>query len=146
MRQISPPLLLLVASWPLLASAGPAGDSKALEGTWRGWVVEGKGETPNQGPVQLELVIKGDRIVATQLNGKAASLGEGTYHLSVVGQHKAIDATRTSAPGKGRTHPGIYALKGDTLKWCVANPNGDRPTEFVTRRGQFLLILKRQKP
>ncbi len=138
--------VLLAVCGLLAVGAGPADDSKALEGTWRGWVVEGKGETSDRGLVQLELVIKGDRIVAKQLNGKEGSLGEGTYRLSVLGKQKAIDATRTSAPAKGRTHQGIYALEGDTLRWCVANPNGDRPTEFVTRRGQFLLILKRQKP
>jgi uncharacterized protein (TIGR03067 family) len=121
-------------------------DAKVLEGTWRGWVVEGKGETPDRGPVHLELVVRGDRITARRLDGKdGPGLGEGTFKLAVAGKLRTIDATRSSAPGKGRTHQGIYTLEGDTLRWCVSNPNGERPGDFVTKRGQFLLILKRQK-
>ena len=120
-------------------------DLRALQGVWRGWVVEGKGEKPDAGPVQLQIVVKKDTIVATRLGGKEESLGEGTFRLTIAGAEKRIDATRSVAPAKGRTHLGIYDLDKDTLKWCVANPNQERPTEMLTRRGQFLLILKRQE-
>ena len=38
---------------------------------------------------------------------------------------------------------GIYTHEGDTLKWCVS-PQQARPQTFETKKGQFLLILKRQ--
>jgi uncharacterized protein (TIGR03067 family) len=122
-----------------------AADMKAIQGAWRGWVVEGKGEQPNQGFVHLEVIIKNDTMTAQRLDRqKDAALGEGTFKLALADKHKTIDATRTSTPGKGQVNIGIYSLEGDTLKWCVGAPNKDRPEDFVSRRGQFLLILKRQ--
>ena len=129
----------------VLHAAEPApGDMKALQGTWRGWVVEGKGEQPNQGIIHLQVVVKDSMMIAQRLDKtKDAALGEGSFKLSLVDQKKIIDATRTSAPGKGQLNAGIYAIDGDTLKWCVGAPNKERPSDFVTRKGQFLLILKR---
>jgi uncharacterized protein (TIGR03067 family) len=144
---------LLLTVCPLNVAPAPAqgkdaaeADRKALQGTWRGWVVEGKSEKADRGPVHLELIIDGDRITAKRLEAATPlDLGEGTYRLSANGNVKTIDAKRTRAPGKGQSYAGIYAIEGDTFRWCVANPNQERPTELVTRRGQFLLILKRQK-
>lgn len=122
-----------------------AADLKALQGTWRGWVVEGKGERPNEGLVHLEVIVKNDTMVAQRLDRtKDTGLGEGTFKLKATENKKTIDATRTSAPGKGQLNVGIYELEGDTLKWCTGAPNKERPEGFVTKRGQFLLILKRQ--
>jgi uncharacterized protein (TIGR03067 family) len=126
-------------------SAAPPTDPEKLQGVWRGWVVNGKGEKPDQGPVNLEVTVQGDRITAKQLNpGADPNLGEGTFQLTVAAAARTIDATRTSMPGKGQTYAGIYELDGDSWRWCVSPKKGERPTEFVTRKGQFLLILKRQ--
>jgi uncharacterized protein (TIGR03067 family) len=143
-------LMFAPVLFALAADAGPGGDKaaadlKALEGTWRGWVVEGKGAAADKGPVHLEIVIRGDRITAKRLDDKdSPDLGEGTVRLGA-GKPPTIDATRTAKPGKGKTYPGIYQLDGDTLRWCTAQPNGERPTELLTKRGQFLMVLKRQK-
>ena len=139
----------VTAVWMIMCVASAPGqdaDLQALQGTWRGWVVEGRGQRPDAGPVNLEITVKKDVIVAKRLGGvnKDDPLGEGTFRLTVAPKEKRIDATRTTAPAKGRTYAGIYEVAGDTLKWCVANPNQERPTDMVTRRGQFLLILKRQ--
>lgn len=143
-------------NWALLAlavgvlSAGAqdtADDLKSLQGTWRGWVVEGKGTRPDSGVINIEMVIKGDTIVARRLGGKAVaegdSLGEGTFTLKVDGKLKIMDAVRTSTPMKGAKYFGIYDVEGNTLKWCVRMRKEDRPTEFVTQKGQFLMILKK---
>lgn len=120
-------------------------DLKAFQGVWRGWVVEGKGEQADRGPVQLQIVVVKDTIVAKRLGRTKDDdpLGEGTFQLALAEKQKTIDATRTSAPAKGKIHLGIYSLEGDTFRWCVGNQGKERPTDFVTRRGQFLLILKR---
>lgn len=124
-----------------------ASDLKALQGTWRGWVVEGKGTRPDAGVINIEMVIKGDTIVARRLGGKAVgdgdALGEGTFTLKVDGKLKTMDAVRTSTPMKGAKYFGIYDVEGNTLKWCVRMRKEDRPTEFVTQKGQFLMILKK---
>jgi len=116
-----------------------------LNGLWRGFVVEGKGEKPNRGPVHLELTIKGDHITAQRLDGQPAPLGEGTYKITV-GRYYLIDATETRGRGKPRTYLGICAFAPDTMKWCVATPGNPRPTDFETKNRQFLLVLKRQNP
>lgn len=120
-------------------------DVDALQGVWTGWVVEGKGKRTDDGFVNVELKIKGDTISAKGLGGmKEGPLGEGTYRLSVVGDKKVMDATRSVNPGKGKSYLGLYELEKDTLRWCVANPGLERPTEMLTRKGQFLMVLKRK--
>ena len=122
----------------------PGADVPKLDGVWRGFTVEGKGENPDRGPVHLELTIKGNHIDAKRLDGQRLPMTEGTYKLSP-GKPMQMDGTETTARGRTRTFLGICELMGDTLRWCVATPRNARPTEFETKRPQFLVILKRQK-
>ena len=134
------------ASKPTSKDAVPSDRSKEREklaGTWQGFVVNGKGENPNAGPVKLEVTITGDKMTAKDLQAGNKSMGEGSYKLDIA--KKTIDPTGTAGPEKGKSYQGIYSLEGDTLKWCVGNPGDARPTQFVTKSGQYLLILKRQK-
>jgi uncharacterized protein (TIGR03067 family) len=117
-------------------------DQAALEGTWRGFVVEGRGEKPDRGPVNIELVVKGNKMTARDLK-ENKPLGEGTYTLDAAKKPREIDATGSVSMGRNRTFQGIYELDGDTLRWCVDNINKGRPTEFLSTRGQYLLVLKR---
>lgn len=126
------------------AEPDPAEEVKKFAGVWKGYVVDGRGEKPNQGPVKLEISVKGDTITAVQEGNK--DLGEGTFTLKLLKEAKQIDAVRTKNPGKGQTFLGIYYLEEDTLKWCVSTRKKDRPADFITKTGQFLLILKREKP
>lgn len=131
-------LLTLVA-----AGAQVDGDRPKLQGVWQGYVVDGKGENPNQGPLHLQVTISADKISAINLGDGGKSMGEGTYRLDPAKQ--AIDASGVVLPGKrSRDYAGIFALEGDTLKWCVDNQQKGRPTEFRTVKGQYLLILKRK--
>ena len=123
----------------------PQADVPKLDGVWRGFSVEGKGENPDRGPVHLELTVKGDHIDAKRLDGQSLPMSEGTYKVSP-GKPMQMDGTETTRRGRTRIFLGICEVKGDTLKWCVATPRHERPTEFETKRPQFLVILKRQKP
>jgi uncharacterized protein (TIGR03067 family) len=120
-------------------------DRDQLVGTWQGFVVEGRGANPNDGPVKIEVVITRDRITARDLRADK-SLGEGTYKLDSAKKLKEIDATGSVSGRRSRTFLGIYEIEGDTLKWCADNVGKGRPAEFLSQRGQYLLILKRQKP
>lgn len=115
-----------------------------LDGVWRGFVVEGKGEKPDRGTVQLELTIQGNHISAKRLDGQGGSLGEGVYKMTTERFYQ-MDATEVRSRGKPKAYLGICAFAPDTMKWCVATPNSNRPTDFETKGQQFLLILKRQK-
>ncbi len=114
-----------------------------LDGVWRGFVVEGKGERPDRGPVHLELTIKGNHISARRLDGQGAPLGEGAYTLTT-DRFYLMDATEIRRRGKARPYQGIVSFGPDLMKWCVATPGNTRPADFETKRQQFLVILKRQ--
>ena len=121
-------------------------EMKKFEGVWEGYAVEGKGEKPNSGPVHLRLTITGNKITAVDLGNNNKDMGNGTYKLDPTKATKEIDATGIVLPGKReRNFVGIYSLDGDTLKWCVNNRQPERPTEFRTVGGKYLLILKRTK-
>lgn len=138
--------LVLFADEPQTESV--KAEMKKFEGTWEGYAVEGRGEKSDRGPVHLRLIIKEDKINAIDLGSteKNKDMGNGTYKVDPSKSVKEIDATGIVLPGKReKTYLGIYELEGDTLKWCVDNRGKERPTEFRTFGGKYLLIMKRQK-
>jgi hypothetical protein len=127
------------------ADAGAASSAPNLDGLWRGFVVEGKGENPDRGPTALELKIEGNRIAARRLDGQGGALGKGFFKITTIGRATAMDALEAREAGRPKGYLGICSLSDDTIKWCVATPGIRRPGAFETKGNQFLLILKRQK-
>jgi hypothetical protein len=85
-------------------------------------------------------------------------LGERSADKAVPPQGRVF-RRRSACPGRGPrgaedTLPdgkkvrGIYELDGDTLRFCVAPPDKDRPTEFTSRKGSgyTLRVFRRVKP
>jgi uncharacterized protein (TIGR03067 family) len=64
-----------------------------------------------------------------------------------LGEIGRIDAKKTPAEidlkEGGKVMPGIFELKGDTLKLAVSEPGGKRPTDFAGKAGTLLFVLKR---
>ena len=125
------------------------GDANAsrLDGVWKGWIVHGRGENPNEGEMEIELTVEGNRMTGRELGtkrGPAEGLGAGTFTMTGNGKTGNIDTDGTSGPQDGRHSMGIYELDGDTLKWCVTQRNRVRPTTMATDRGNYLLILRKQ--
>jgi uncharacterized protein (TIGR03067 family) len=48
---------------------------------------------------------------------------------------KAVDYIVTEGDHKGKKLLGIYELDGDTVKFCFAPPDQERPTEFAAEKG-----------
>lgn len=116
-----------------------------LVGVWKGFAVEGKGETPDRGPVKLELTFTEKTIHGIEIKqGRRVDHGTGDFFLDLDASPPHLDGKQVNERGRTRSYVGIYALEGDTLKWCVS-PKKIRPTTFETMKGQFLLILKRDK-
>lgn len=115
-----------------------------LVGVWIGYAVLGNGEKPDQGPVKLELTITKDAIHAIGYKGKERmDLGTGAFALTLDKTPRHLDGDKKLAnPNRKELWLGIYELDGDTFKWCVRKKG--RPTEFETKDGAFLLILKRK--
>ena len=119
---------------------------KKLEGVWEGYAVDGKGEKPDRGPVHFRLTITQTKMSAINLGDKNKDMGNGIFKVDMSKEIKVMDATGVVLPGKQeRTYQGIYELDGETLKWCVTPRKGERPGEFKTAKGSFLLILQRKK-
>ena len=96
--------------------------------------------------MHLRLTIDETEMSAVDLAAGEKAMGSGMYSIDASGDLKRIDATGVVLPGKReRTFLGIYEIDGDTLKWCVDNRQKERPTEFKTGGGHYLLILKRKK-
>lgn len=128
-------------------TASNAALQNRLSGTWRGWVVEGRGENPNSGQMQMELRVEGNRIVGREVGTNRApqGLGDGTFVIAGDGNSGTLDAVSTSGQHSGRSYAGIFQLDGDTLRWCVNNRNGERPAEFETGRGNYFMVLHKQR-
>lgn len=123
-----------------------AANRKQLVGLWKGFAVEGRGERPDRGPVKLELTISETAIRGIEIKGEGTiNHGEGTHTFNLKESPRWLDATKTNERGRKEEYLGIYSLEGDTLKWCVSRGR-QRPTEFLTAKGSFLVILKRQSP
>lgn len=128
----------------------------SLDGLWRGWIVEGRGENPNGGMMQLELAITGNRIAGREIKlleggsqpaGASANsvpdLGVGTLVTTGNGRGGFFDAMYLTGPHSGQTCLGIYRLEGDVLHWCATNRSGQRPDIFSSGNGCYLMIMHR---
>lgn len=134
-------------SRPANGRAEAAGDGSRLAGFWRGWVVDGRGETPNSGQMEIELTVEGNMITGREVGTTRRApegIGGGTFVMTGNGASGNLDAEGTSGPQDGRQFLGIYELQGDTLRWCVANRGRQRPQVMATDRGNYLLILRKQ--
>ncbi|MCY2954419.1 MAG: TIGR03067 domain-containing protein [Planctomycetota bacterium] len=122
-----------------------AAERSKLVGVWKGFTVEGKGENPDRGPVKLEITITEKTMHGIQIqDDKRIDHGEGQFTLDLSADPFQLDAAQSLQGGRKRAYIGIYQLDGDVLKWCVS-PQKVRPTTFETKKGQFLLILKRER-
>ena len=134
------------ATWPAAPGAPGEEEERArFVGVWKGFTVEGMGEHPDRGPVKLELTITERTIHGIEIQGDTrVDHGEGEYTLELGSDPRHLDAAKTGERGRKQAYIGIYTLEGDTLRWCVS-PQKLRPTTFETKKGQYLLILKREK-
>lgn len=117
-----------------------------ITGLWRGWVVDGRGENPNAGHMQMELRIENNRMTAREIGnrgGGGEGLGDGNFVVSAEGNSGNLDATGTSGRYDGVEYLGIFEVEGDTLKWCVGNRGKPRPGDYSTGRGNYYMILRR---
>jgi uncharacterized protein (TIGR03067 family) len=138
--------LLAIGSVSSLAAQEPERVAREqLVGVWVGYAVEGKGETPDRGPVKLQLTISAELIKAKEFKGdEVIDHGEGSYEINLNESPRFLDGNKkTLNPKRKEVWLGIYELKGDTLKWCVGRRT--RPAVFETKKGAFLLILKRKE-
>jgi RNA polymerase sigma factor (sigma-70 family) len=110
-----------------------ASDKKAILGTWVAVSGEQNGQKiPKEKLEAIKLIFTEDKVAREGYEPK-----EGTYTIDQEKKPKEIDLFANANPWKG-----IYELNGKTLKLvCKRN---DRPTEFDSNGGRFLLVLEKK--
>ena len=135
----------------LLGADSPNDEAKKaqekLQGTWKAVTVERRGES-KEDEEEHHLIFEGNKF---RIKRGDQAMIQGTFNLNPSKKPKEIDMKITEdETGKhnGKTALGIYALDGDTLKWCVAEPGTtERPKDFSAPADtKFMFItLKRAK-
>ncbi|MDR3403149.1 MAG: hypothetical protein P4L99_11695 [Chthoniobacter sp.] len=118
-------------------------DKQLLLGTWEGFVSEGNDTRPGQRRMAVSLTITPDKITS----GGSGNVGEGTYRISGGnGKILQIEGAGTGGIYRGKVYQGIFALEGNTLKWCSSDAGRPRPTILRTNyaAGQYLIVLTRK--
>jgi hypothetical protein len=112
--EINIPSFLACLTVAFLAKASWAGDEPAqapnekterarFVGVWQGAAVEGKGETPDRGPVRLELTMTERTVRGIQIQGDERNdHGEGEYVLNLAAEPCRPDAAKTTGDGRQR--------------------------------------------
>jgi uncharacterized protein (TIGR03067 family) len=140
--------IFFLALGPVLKAA--QGDSETkdeLQGRWKLIQVEKEGKSHKVKPKTtefFELKFKGNK-VTTLFNEDRTE--EGTYKIDPDKKPRTIDFMPMTSDDKGKTLLGIYEIKGDKLKVCVAEPEvKKRPTKFETKSEEIVVyVLERVK-
>jgi uncharacterized protein (TIGR03067 family) len=113
----------------------------ALEGTWVVVSVTRDGKETDRANGN-KLVVKGKTMTGQTKDGER----KGAVTFTADPKQHTLDFTYTEGKNKGQTH-GIYSLKGDGLKICMADPGKDRPKDFTAGKGSghTLVVLKRPR-
>jgi uncharacterized protein (TIGR03067 family) len=129
--------LVLPAICFLIAADDPADlvkkDMARLEGEWS--MVSGQ----INGKAMPDVFLKGSRRVAKDgvttvtIGGKPFMKAKFTIDPSK--KPKTIDYMVLEGLTKGKKQLGIYELDGDTVKFCFAIPDKERPTDFTAKEG-----------
>ncbi len=114
----------------------PKPDTEAIQGTWLVEKFEGdEAPPPELGPIRV--TFQGGKLTISL--GDRQSIEQATYKLDPAAKVKTIDIINGS-----EVAPGIYELKADTLRLCVAEePNLVRPTEFKVGKQVWIMTLRR---
>ena len=119
-------------------------DLDRFQGAWQVVSINQEGEDkPLTGHfANLQAVMKGEnRIVQSGDMIHAQS----RYRIDPSTQPRAIDIVLTDSAMRGQTMLGIYEIKDDRLRLCLAPPGSERPCEFTAKAGSghVLQELKR---
>jgi uncharacterized protein (TIGR03067 family) len=121
--------------WFLLFSiklGGMPEEIELLQGTWyvSGLEVDGQ-KMPESMLGAAQIVIKGSRFTSTGMG----AVYEGTIELDTSKKPRHLTMHFDTGPEKGNKNLGIYEMKKETLRICLATRGDERPSRFATEAG-----------
>jgi uncharacterized protein (TIGR03067 family) len=125
--------------------AAAAKERARFEGVWRFALVEVEGTRQPEAPFATnKIIIRGDGSYVV-IQGQRITRGQFQVDPTKTPRH--FDGMITDGPAKGQTFSAIYELSGDTYKFCASLRSKDRPSAFISERGNgmMLQVLKREK-
>jgi uncharacterized protein (TIGR03067 family) len=144
MRIMGIGILLLALAGASLAQ-DPKKEMAQLEGEWTMVSGERDGQAvPDEMRKTARRVVK-DGETTVEIGGQVFM--KAKFTIDPAKKPKTIDYTLTGGPNDGKKVLGIYELDGDTVKFCFALPDKDRPTEMTAKEGSgwTLSVWKRAK-
>ena len=154
LRSLSLSAILVVSVSPAAFADDAADDLKALQGSWSVSEATSNGvPIPDEFRDKMTFIFEKDVLrlegpLAAQPDEPKPEFPELRFTLNTSNSPRSLDLTALNGPQKGTSLPGIYEVKGDTLKFCAPNqPKGTmRPTEFAAQEGSnnVYFLLKRK--
>jgi uncharacterized protein (TIGR03067 family) len=110
-------------------------DLDKLQGTWTVSELEVDGQVVGA-PGDSRIVIEGSRFTSTGMGSEYA----GTFEVDASAKPARIDMKFDEGPEIGNTNLGIYQLKGDSWKLCLATRGSVRPKIFKSPAGSGIAV------
>ena len=110
-------------------------DLEKLQGSWTIAELELDGQS-TAAPADARIVIEGSRFTSSGMG----SPYEGTFDLDASAKPARIDMKFDKGPEKGNTNLGIYQLKGNSWKLCLATRGSTRPATFQSSAGSGIAV------
>jgi uncharacterized protein (TIGR03067 family) len=130
--------------------AGEADDVKKLQGSWEVVELTAYGKKVDLKAIKgTKFVFAKDKLTIQPANDKLEEFvtRNFTFKLNPAKNPAEVDLTVLDAKDKGLVSPGIYELKGDTLKWCQSDgtTKPERPKSFASPEKSpiYLFTLKK---
>lgn len=112
-------------------------DLDLLQGSWRVTALEMDGQkTPADMLADARVEVKGNRFQSTGMG----AVYEGTLELDAAKKPAHLDMKFEAGPEKGNINRGIYEVKGDTWKLCLATRGDARPSKFAATPGTGIVV------
>jgi uncharacterized protein (TIGR03067 family) len=140
---------VIVALVACIAAAQENDENKAdvakMQGEWS--MVSGSADgfdIPAEMRPTAKRVCKGNETTVT-IGGQL--IMQATFSVDASKTPKTIDYKATDGPTKGKTHLGIYEFEAETIKYCFAAPDAQRPADFTSKPGErrTLSVWKRKE-
>ena len=109
------------------------------------WTVTGLEMDGQQMPAAMlgngRIVVRGKRFVSTGMGAEY----KGTLELDPSQTPRHLNMTFDAGPEKDNTNLGIYEIKGDRWKMCIATHGATRPSKFVSSPGSGFAVETLQR-